>query len=422
MFVDNVNIFVKAGNGGDGAVSFYRDNMTINGGPDGGNGGKGGDIIIVGSNNLNTLVDFRYQKHFRAENGERGGKKRSSGKSGLDLVIKVPRGCIIKEKKSGQIIADIFEIDKPIVILKGGNGGKGNSEFATSIRQSPNFAKKGHITEEYELILELKIIADVGLIGFPNVGKSTLLASISDAHPKIANYHFTTIAPNLGVVKYYDKACVVADIPGLIEGASEGLGLGHEFLRHIERTRLIVHVIDISGIEGRDAYEDFKKINAELKNYSQELSKKTQIIVLNKCDILGDNREPIEQFKQKLPKKFKDIVEISAFTHANVDKLIALIFKKLAEMPEIEPITLEVAELDKNKELEFKITKDKDGYIVEGTLVDAIIRGVNINDYNSFAYFQKKIIEYGIEKALVEQGAKNGDAIFVGGVEFELQQ
>ena len=331
----------------------------------------------------------------------------------------MPCGCVVLDPETNKVIVDMFEEGQKFTLLKGGNGGKGNQNYATSRRQAPNFAQKGILTKEKEVILELKIIADVGLVGFPNVGKSTLLSAISDAKPKIANYHFTTLAPNLGVVKYYDDTCVVADIPGLIEGASEGAGLGHHFLRHIERTRLIVHVVDISGSEGRDPIEDFNLINNELKSYSEKLVSRPQIVALNKCDILGDNREPIERFKEKIN---MPCVEISAFTHKGIENLLKVIFDTLKTLPVIEPEQAEEFDFDVNDELSYTIRRDDDGsFIVEGSLIDSIIRNVNINDYESFAYFNKRIKEEGIEDALYAKGAKIGDTVHLGGVEFELQ-
>ncbi len=419
MFVDRAKIIVKAGNGGDGVVSFFRDKFTQKGGPDGGDGGRGGDIILVASQDVNTLVDFKFKKHFRAGNGQNGGKNHCSGADGEDIIIKVPCGCIVKDPTNDKIIVDMFEVGQKFTLLKGGNGGKGNQNYATARRQTPNFAQKGMITQEKEVVLELKTIADVGLVGFPNVGKSTLLSAISDAKPKIANYHFTTLAPNLGVVKYYDSTCVVADIPGLIEGASEGAGLGHEFLRHIERTRLIVHIVDISGSEGRDPWEDFELINKELSNYSTKLTERPQIVALNKCDILGDNREPIEKFKAKVQ---YPCVEISAFTHKGIDELLKIVFDTLKTLPAIEPEQAEEYDFDRAEDLSYTIWRDDDGsFVVEGTLIDNIVRGVNLNDYESFSYFNKRIKEEGIEDALYAKGAKIGDTIHIGGVEFELQ-
>ena len=288
MYLDIATIFVKAGNGGDGIVSFHTEKYVAQGGPDGGDGGNGGDVIFVVDKSASTLIDFKFAKHFRAENGENGGAKNCKGKSGKPLYIKVPKGTVIKEKSSGNVLADMFYDDSEFLLQKGGLGGKGNARFATAQRKAPRFSQRGEKTQEIELTLELKTIADVGLVGFPNVGKSTILSVVSAAKPKIANYHFTTLTPNLGVVKYYDRDFVLADIPGLIEGASEGAGLGHNFLRHVERVRLIVHVVDISGIEGRDPYEDFVTINAELENYSIKLAGLEQIVVANKCDLLED--------------------------------------------------------------------------------------------------------------------------------------
>lgn len=419
MFLDRAKIVVKAGNGGDGKVSFYRDKFTTNGGPDGGDGGRGGDIIVVASKDVNTLVDFKFQKHFRAGNGENGGSRHCTGGDGKDIIIKVPCGCVIKDAETDKVIVDMFEEGQTHTLLRGGNGGKGNQNFSNSRRQAPNFAQQGALTEEHEVVLELKTIADVGLVGFPNVGKSTLLSAISDAKPKIANYHFTTLAPNLGVVKYYDKTCVVADIPGLIEGASDGAGLGHEFLRHIERTRVLVHVVDIAGSEGRDPYDDFLKINSELKSYSERLAERPQIVAMNKCDMLGDNVAPIEEFRRKVD---FPCVEISAYTHKGIDELLKVVFDKLADLPQIEPEKTEAFDFDCAKELSYTITRDDDGsFIVEGTLIDNIVRGVNLFDYESFAYFNKRIKEEGIEDVLYERGAKVGDTVHLGGVEFTLE-
>ena len=288
MFLDIATVFVKAGNGGDGVVSFHTEKYVAKGGPDGGDGGKGGDVIFKVDNNSSTLIDFRFAKHFRAENGGNGAGKNCKGKSGKDLIIKVPQGTVIRDKKSGKAIADMFYPDSVFVCCKGGLGGKGNARFATAQRKAPRFCQLGEKTQERELVLELKTIADVGLVGFPNVGKSTFLSVVSGAKPKIAGYHFTTLTPNLGVVRYHDSSFVLADIPGLIEGASEGAGLGHKFLRHIERVRLIVHVVDISGSEGRDPYQDFVTINSELGNYGERLAALPQIVCANKCDLLQD--------------------------------------------------------------------------------------------------------------------------------------
>ena len=337
MFLDIATIFVKPGNGGDGAVSFHTEKYVANGGPDGGDGGKGGDIIFVADANSSTLIDFRFAKHFRAENGANGSGKNCTGRSGQDLVIKVPRGTVVKDKQTGDVLADIFYDDSRVVLFKGGRGGKGNAHFATSRRKAPRFSQTGEKTVEVELTLELKTIADVGLVGFPNVGKSTLLSVVSAARPKIADYHFTTLTPNLGVVAYGDGSFVMADIPGLIEGASQGAGLGTRFLRHIERVRLIVHVVDVSGSEGRDPYDDFVKINKELGEYSAKLAALPQIVCANKCDIATE--EQIAEFERKVGQK---VIPISAATRKGVDELLAEISARLAELPKQQP--LEVVE------------------------------------------------------------------------------
>jgi GTP-binding protein len=333
MFVDTAKIYIKAGNGGNGAVAFHREKYVAAGGPDGGDGGKGGDIIFVVDDNLSTLADFKYKRKYVAENGQNGMRNRCFGKKGESLTIKVPRGTLIKDAESGAIIADMSD-DKPFIAAKGGNGGWGNTHFATSVRQCPRFAKDGVPGEEYEVILELKLLADVGLIGFPNVGKSTFISVVSDAKPKIANYHFTTIIPNLGVVRVAEgSSFVIADIPGIIEGASEGVGLGHEFLRHIDRCRLLVHVIDVSGSEGRDPKEDFEIINRELKNYSEELSKRPQIVVANKCDMATD--DVVEDFKNYIESKGYKFLSMCAPIAEGTKEVVNLIASELAKLPPI---------------------------------------------------------------------------------------
>lgn len=422
MFIDKAKIRIKAGNGGNGAVSFFRDKLNMTGGPDGGDGGKGGNVIVVASNNMNTLVDYKFKHKFFATNGENGGGRYCTGKHGQDVIITVPLGCVVKDATNGQIVAELLEEGEKVTLLHGGVGGKGNTNFKSSIRQSPNFATKGRITEEKEVILELKMIADIGIIGYPNVGKSTFLSVVSDAKPKIANYQFTTLSPNLGVVKYYDTSCVFADIPGLIEGASEGVGLGHDFLRHIERTRLLLHIVDISEQDGRNAYEDYVNINKELKNYSATLAEKPQIIALNKVDALYGDRTKIDEFKSHFDKDTV-IFEISGYTHQGVEDLLKALFKKLAELPVPERELYDYVELDMPSKLSYEIVKDQDGsYIVQGSLIDFILKGVNIYDNESFAYFQRKIVEYGIEEALLQKGANYGDSVHIGGIEFELNQ
>ena len=417
MFLDIATIFVKAGNGGDGIVSFHTEKYVAQGGPDGGDGGNGGDIIFTVDKSASTLIDFKFAKHFRAEDGENGGAKNCKGKSGKALYIKVPKGTVIKEKKTGNILADMFFDDSEFLLQKGGLGGKGNARFATAQRKAPRISQKGEKTQEVELTLELKTIADVGLVGFPNVGKSTILSVISSAKPKIANYHFTTLTPNLGVVKYYDKDFVVADIPGLIEGASEGAGLGHNFLRHIERVRLIVHVVDISGIEGRDPYEDFLTINNELESYSAKLASLPQIVVANKCDLLEDESN-IEEFEKKLGSK---VIRISAISNSGTKEMLDRISRDLEELPEIEPMEVVAFDENRNDSTSYVITVDEDGvYEVHGGLINMLIRNVVLDDYESFRYFQKTLKDRGVIKALYNNGCKEGDTVRIGDIEFDF--
>lgn len=416
MFLDIATIFVKAGNGGDGVVSFYTEKYVAKGGPDGGDGGRGGSIIFAVDKNASTLVDFQYAKHFRAENGGNGAGKNCTGKCGKDLIIKVPQGTIIRDRRTGKAIADMFYPDSTFLFQKGGAGGKGNARFATAQRKAPRFSQLGERTEEKELLLELKTIADVGLVGFPNVGKSTLLSVVSGAKPKIANYHFTTLSPNLGVVRYYDKSFVVADIPGLIEGASEGAGLGHKFLRHVERVRLIIHVVDISGSEGRDPYEDYKQINEELRNYSEHLATLPQIVCANKCDLLTDESY-IDEFERKIGQK---VVRISALSHKGIQQLIERTAKTLETLPPAEPMQIEDYYEDITDNTSFEIMRGSDGsFIVEGGLIDMLARGVVLSDYESFSFFQKTLEDKGVIKALVNAGIKDGDIVRMKDIEFE---
>ncbi len=417
MFLDIATIFVKSGNGGDGVVSFHTEKYVAQGGPDGGDGGNGGDIVFVVDKSASTLIDFKFAKHFRAEDGSNGGAKNCKGRSGKDLYIKVPKGTVIKEKKTGNVLADMFYDDSEFLLQKGGLGGKGNARFATAQRKAPRFSQKGEKTQEVELTLELKTIADVGLVGFPNVGKSTILSVISSAKPKIANYHFTTLTPNLGVVKYYDKDFVVADIPGLIEGASEGAGLGHNFLRHIERVRLIVHVVDISGIEGRDPYEDYLTINGELESYSQKLASLPQIVVANKCDLLEDESK-IEEFEKKLGEK---VIRISAISNNGTKEMLDRISKDLEDLPESEPMEVVAFDENRNDSTSYVITVDEDGiYEVHGGLINMLIRNVVLDDYESFRYFQKTLKDRGVIKALYSNGCKEGDTVRIGDIEFDF--
>lgn len=421
MFIDYAKIIVKAGDGGNGAISFRREKYVAAGGPDGGDGGKGGNIYFEVSPNMNTLVDFRYKKKFKAENGKNGEGGHRYGKSGEDLVVKVPIGTIVKDSETGRIMADLSEPNQKQLILSGGRGGKGNSHFATSTRQAPRFAQGGEKGEEKELILELKMLADVGLIGFPNVGKSTFLSVVTDATPKIADYHFTTLEPNLGVVKSdYGDSFVIADIPGIIEGASEGTGLGLKFLRHIERTRLLLHVIDVSGIEGRNPVEDFKTINEELKKYSEKLSKRKQIIVANKIDIMQD--ESLLNDLEKMAKENNiEIFKISGVTGEGIKELLNRVTEVLKVLPKEDLVDVE--DIKKvytlKDEDEFTITKDKDMYIVDGPAVQRIMRKVNLEDNESMYYFQKCLRELGVNEKLKEAGVKEGDTVKV--VDWELE-
>ena len=422
MFLDKVEITIKAGNGGGGHMSFFRDKLNMHGGPDGGEGGSGGDIIFIGSTRVDNLIDFRFVKKFTAPDGERGSKKHKSGAGGTDLKIPVPLGTKIYKITGGQsnneLIADITEVDQEFRALRGGAGGHGNAFFATSKKQTPNFSQDGVKTQEYKVLLELSCIADVGIIGFPNVGKSTLLSVISRANPKIANYHFTTLHPNLGVVSAFGKSFIAADIPGLIEGAASGAGLGHEFLRHINRTRLLVHVIDISGSEGRQPIEDFYAINRELLNYSVDLASKPQIIVLNKADI---DTSYIEPFEREI--KGYQIFQISAATRQGLDELIKAMATELIKIPKAEaeiPQTQLEDKIDRNA---FSINQKTNGtameFFVTGPLIDNLIRGVVLSDSESNAYFQRRLVESGIIQSLKDKGMNDGDTVHIADIAFE---
>ncbi len=416
MFIDKAKIYIKAGNGGNGCTSFYTEKYVPNGGPDGGDGGKGGDIVFAVDEHLSSLTDFKFEQHFRAENGENGSSRFSHGKSAKPLVVKVPRGTVIRDAETGNIIADMFDESEMVTVLKGGFGGKGNARFKSSRRQAPRFSQTGQKTDEHAVTLELKTIADVGLVGYPNVGKSTLLSVVSSAKPKIANYHFTTLSPNLGVVKYYDNTFVMADIPGLIDGASEGVGLGSEFLRHVDRTRLIVHVVDISGCEGRDPVEDYRNINRELKNYNKRLGSLPQIVVLNKADILPDDSE-IKRFKRSVR---KPTVVMSAISQQGVDELIKVVYEKLLSLPPVEKLDYEPFEYADRDTTSFIVTRcDDGGFDVSGGLMEELARNVVLDSYDSFTYFQKKLKEEGVLKALRKAGAKDGDTVRVLDIEFE---
>ena len=415
MFTDYAKIYVSAGKGGDGAVAFRREKYVAAGGPDGGDGGKGGDIYFEVNPDSNTLIDFRYKKKFKAENGENGEGSHRFGKSGADLYIKVPLGTIVKNAQTGEILADLSENNKKVLVLKGGRGGKGNSHFATATRQAPRFAQKGEEGEEAELILELKLLADVGLIGYPSVGKSTILSVVTSATPKIAEYHFTTLEPNLGVVKSeYGDSFVIADIPGLIEGASEGIGLGIQFLRHIERTRLLLHVIDVAGTEGRNPVQDFYTINKELEKYSKKLATRKQIIVANKIDSMQD-----ETLYNELEKVAKEnnmkIFKVSAVTGQGMKELMIEVSKILKTLPKEE--LFEEKESKKVYKLEdeepFTITKEDDMYVVDGPAIRELMRKVNMEDNESLYYFQKNLDILGVNQKLKEAGVKDGDTVKV---------
>lgn len=422
MFVDQAKIYIKAGDGGDGAVSFHREKYVAAGGPDGGDGGKGGDIVFVVDDNISNLIDFRYKRKYVAEKGQNGGAKNCSGRNAPDLVVKVPRGTVVKEIKSGRILADL-STDEPAVIAHGGKGGRGNAHFATSTRQIPKFAKPGFRGDEYEVMLELKLIADVGLVGFPNVGKSTLISVVSAAKPKIANYHFTTLTPVLGVVKIEEgKSFVMADIPGLIEGASEGVGLGHEFLRHVERCRLIVHVIDVSGSEGRDPIEDFKTINHELENFSMELAEAPQIVAANKSDMATP--EQVERLRNYVEDQGLLFYEISAATTKGTKELMYGVWERLSVLPpvkqfEAQPLTQEELDDKLISKKDFRVTVEDGVYFVEADWLLDILRTANMDDYSSLQYFQNVLRTSGIIDKLEEMGIEEGDTVSIFDFEFE---
>ena len=402
MFIDKARIFVKAGNGGNGSVSFRREKYVPAGGPDGGDGGRGASIIFKVDTGLRTLMDFKYKKKYVGEPGADGSKKRQAGKNGEDLVLKVPPGTIIRDEATNLIIADLKHDGDEAVVAKGGRGGKGNQHFANAIRQAPSFAKSGTDGEERWVILELKMIADVGLLGFPNVGKSTFLSVVTKARPKIANYHFTTLTPNLGVVKTnFGDSFVLADIPGLIEGAAEGVGLGHDFLRHVERTKVLIHVVDISGIEGRDPIEDFDKINDELKLYNEKLSTRPQIVVANKADLLFDE-SVYENFKKTLEDRGYKVFKMSAATRDGVDDVIAYTSQLLQEVEDIELVSEEEyyrPELDNTAEEGLSVEIDEDGvYVVTGKKLRRIMYSVDFEDMESIQFFQKTMENEGTVK------------------------
>lgn len=422
MFVDKAKIYIKAGDGGDGCVSFHREKYVAAGGPDGGDGGRGGDVVFQVDTSMTNLIEFRAMRKFVASKGNDGSSRNCSGRNAEPLVIKVPRGTVIKDADSGRILADMSG-DEPVVVAKGGKGGRGNAHFATSTRQIPKFAKPGFRGDEYNVILELKLIADVGLVGFPNVGKSTLISVISAAKPKIANYHFTTLTPVLGVVKVdEDYSYVVADIPGLIEGASEGVGLGHEFLRHVERCRLIVHVVDVSGIEGRDPKEDFEIINRELRNFSEDLAGAPQIVAANMSDMATE--EQLNEFKSYIEEQGFDFFEISAATTNGTRELAMAVGETLKSLPPVKEFEAQPLSEDELREKlitnrDFEVTVEDDIYFVEAPWLWDILRNVNMESYDSLLYFQKVLRDTGVIEKLEQMGINEGDTVSIFDFEFE---
>ena len=420
MFIDITKIRIASGKGGDGKVGFHREKYVAAGGPDGGDGGRGGSVVFKVDDNLSTLLDFRYKKKYVAPNGENGMGKRMKGKDGADLVIRVPRGTIIRDQKTGQVIKDMSD-DEPFVAAKGGNGGWGNTHFATPTRQAPRFAKPGQPGVEMEIVLELKLLADVGLVGFPNVGKSTLLSMVSAARPKIANYHFTTLIPNLGVVRVgEEQSFVMADIPGIIEGASEGAGLGHDFLRHVDRCRLLLHLVDVSGSEGRDPIEDVETINAELAGYSEFLAARPQILVANKTDLLGEDRAPVERLRAYAEEKGFEFLELSAATNQGVRELVLKTWEALQELPPVFVYEPEyVPEAPEPTEREITVEKVDDYYVVGGAWIEKIMGSVNTDDYESRQYMDRMLKKAGVYDRLEAMGVQEGDFVVIGDIEFE---
>ena len=426
MFADRAKIYIRSGKGGDGHVSFRRELYVPNGGPDGGDGGRGGDVIFEVDEGLNTLYDYRHRRKFKAEDGEEGGKRRCHGKDGSDIILKVPEGTIIREAESGKVIADMSGENRRQTILKGGRGGAGNQHFATSTMQVPKYAQPGQPAQELEVLLELKVIADVGLVGFPNVGKSTLLSRVTNAQPKIANYHFTTLTPNLGVVDLEGGGgFVIADIPGLIEGASEGVGLGHEFLRHIERTRVLIHMVDAASTEGRDPIEDIYAINKELKAYNEEIAGRPQVIAANKVDVLGEDTEPIERLKKEFDPQGIRVFPISAVAGQGLKELLYYVKELLDAAPQ-EAIVFE-PEYFPGEELVYvnlpytvvKSEEEEGVYIVEGPRIEKMLGYTNLDSEKGFAFFQKFLKDTGILDELEKAGIQEGDTVRMYGLAFD---
>ena len=428
MFADRAKILIRSGKGGDGHVSFRRELFVPNGGPDGGDGGRGGDVIFEVDEGLNTLYEYRHKRKYKAQDGEEGGKKRCHGKNGSDIILRVPEGTIIKEAESGKVIADMSGKNKRQVILKGGRGGAGNQHFATSTMQVPKYAQPGQPAQELEVLLELKVIADVGLVGFPNVGKSTFLSRVTNAQPKIANYHFTTLTPNLGVVDLEEgKGFVIADIPGLIEGASEGAGLGHEFLRHIERTRVMIHIVDAASTEGRDPVEDIYAINKELKAYNADIASRPQVIAANKTDAIyeGTEPDPIQRLKAEFEPQGVRVFPISAVTGKGLKELLYYV-RELLDTTAQEPVVFEQEyfpdQMLIDEKLPYTITKSEEEegvYIVEGPRIEKMLGYTNLDSEKGFAFFQNFLKDSGILKELEDAGIQEGDTVRMYGLAFE---
>ena len=416
-FVDRAPFIAKAGNGGNGCVSFHREKFVQNGGPDGGDGGHGGDLILLADENMHTLLDFRFRSKYEAEAGADGSSGRRQGKRGENLIVKVPVGTVVRDKETGVVVADMYEAGRQKILLRGGRGGWGNSHFATPTRQAPNFAKPGIKTEKHEFILELKSIADVGLVGYPNVGKSTILSVVTAAKPKIANYHFTTVTPNLGMVRHHGHDFVMADIPGLVEGASDGAGLGYDFLRHVERTRLLLHVIDAAGSEGRDPVEDFEQINLELRKYG-DLSSRPQIIAANKMD-LPDGETGYQMLKEHIGDRFP-VFPISAAARQGFDDLMNCVAKTLAALPPMEPFTEEEMIPEMLESTGFEITRDGKVFVVSGSAVTHLIDSVNFDDEESMNWFHRTLRRSGIIDALRNAGAQEGSTVRMDDMEFDF--
>ena len=422
MFADRANIIIRSGKGGDGHVSFRRELYVPNGGPDGGDGGRGGDVIFVVDEGINTLSDYRHRRKFKAGDGQEGGRRKCHGADGEDIILKVPAGTVVKDKESGKVILDMSNKKEPVVLLKGGRGGKGNQHYATPTMQVPKFAQPGQPAQELEVLLELKVIADVGLVGFPNVGKSTFLSRVTNAQPKIANYHFTTLSPNLGVVDTANGGFVIADIPGLIEGASEGVGLGHQFLRHIERTKLMIHVVDAAGTEGRDPVDDIYKINNELKAYNADIANRPQVIAANKIDAIFTDDDPVQRLKDEFEPQGVKVFPISGVTGQGIKELLYYVSNELQHLEQdtiiFEQEYFPEEEIPMN-DLPYTVEKEDDMYVVEGPKIEKMLGYTNLDSERGFAFFQKFLKDSGILEQLEEAGIQEGDTVRMYGLQFD---